>query len=407
MLRKLWDRISRKSTLAQPDPWLREALGVEKTFSGVELTPEGSMASSTVTACVRLLSESVASLPLHVYRRGDMGKIRAPEHALYRLLHDRPNAYQTSYTWRAQMMTSVLLFGNSYSLVEKDLDGRIVGLWPLDSRRVTLKAEGGELFYEHRPPRGEKQTFAYGEVLHIKGPSIDGLTGMSVIRLAREGIGLDLALSRHGSLLFKNNAAPKAYISHPQRLSSQAKDLITGYMEDRFGGLMNAGKLGVLEEGMKIETLPVSNEDAQFLGSRQFSVQDICRWFKINPHLVGDPSRLAYASSEAEFNAYLVHSLAPWLRNIESEMGATLLGDDDGHLIEFDPNGMARGSQAERYESYSKGLAAGFLTVADVRAAENLPFLPGTDELRTEKSMKVRRIIRDENGHMAGIEEAS
>jgi HK97 family phage portal protein len=126
-----------------------------------------------------------------------------------------------------------------------------------------------------------------------------------------------------------------------------------------------------------------SPEDSQFLQSRQFSVQDVCRWFKVSPHLVGDPSRLAYASSEAEFNAYLVHSLSPHLVNIQSEINCTLLGDDAEYLAEFDFNGMARGSQVERYAAYEKGLGGPnpWLTVADVRAAENLPFLPGTDQI--------------------------
>lgn len=390
MIRKLINRFIQKSGVATPDKWLKGALGVEESWAGVEITGEGALASSTVTACVRLLSESVASLPLHIYRRTGTGKERATDHPLYKLLHDKPNKYQTSYNWRAHMMTSVLLTGNAYSVVERDLQGGIIALWPLDSSRVTIKAEGGELFYETRIG-GEPRRYSYGEVLHVRGPSLDGIVGLSVVKLAKQGIGLDLAMSQHGSSYFKNNATPRAYISHPQTLSKKVKDEILNYMTDRFAGAKNAGKLGILEEGMKIETVSFSPEDSQFLQSRQFSVQDVCRWFKVSPHLVGDPSRLAYASSEAEFNAYLVHTLAPWLVNIQSEINCTLLGDDAEHLAEFDPNGMARGSQVERYAAYEKGLGGPnpWLTVADVRAAENLPFLPGTDQIPQKEVPRV------------------
>jgi HK97 family phage portal protein len=156
MLRKLLNRLVQKSGLARPQQWLKDTLGVEESWAGVEITGEGALASSTVAACVRLLSESVASLPLHVYRRTDNGKMRAADHPLYALLHDKPNAYMTSYTWRAHMVTSVLLTGNSYNVIERDLQGRITALWPLNSRDVTLKAEDGNLLSEVYA-RGERR----------------------------------------------------------------------------------------------------------------------------------------------------------------------------------------------------------------------------------------------------------
>lgn len=382
MIRNLINRFIQKSGVATPDKWLKDSQGAEESWAGVEITGEGALASSTVTACVRLLSESVASLPLHVYRRTASGKERATDHPLYKLLHDKPNKYQTSYNWRAHMMTSVLLTGNSYSVVESDLQGRIIALWPLDSSRVTINAEGGELFYEITIG-GKPLRYSHGEVLHVRGPSRDGIVGLSIIKLAKQGIGLDLAMAQHGSSYFKNNATPKAYLTSPNAISDKARFNLLEYFVQQFGGPKNAGKMPILDVGMEIKTVSFSPEDSQFLQSRQFSVQDVCRWFKVSPHLVGDPSRLAYASSEAEFNAYLVHSLSPHLVNIQSELNCTLLGDDAEYLAEFDFNGMARGSQVERYAAYEKGLGGPnpWLTVADVRAAENLPFLPGTDQI--------------------------
>ena len=390
MIRQYLSKFLRKSEtsgLANPQAWLKGIEDVGESWSGVEITPEGSLASSTVAACVRLLSESIASLPLHVYRRDGNGKVRAPEHALYSLLHDKPNPYQTSYTWRAHMVTCVLLHGNAYSIVERDAGGGVVALWPVDPRCVVIKSDGGGMYYEVRI-RGEKKEYGFDEVLHIKGPSLDGITGRSIISLAKQGIALDLAQVQFGASLYKNKARPGLILKSPQALGPEAKEKLRDSFSEKFSGALNAGKIVVLEGGLEIDKVGFSADDAQFLQSRQFSVQDICRWFKVNPHLVGDPSRLAYASSEAEFNAYLVHSLGPWLVNIQAEMNATLLPDRTSFLVEFDPNGMARGSQVERYAAYEKGIAAGFLTVADVRAAENLPFLPGTDQLPSTKEVQ-------------------
>jgi len=388
MIRKTIQKLLVKSGLARPETWLKQSLGVETSYAGVEVTPASALASSTVAACVRLLSESVASLPLHVYRRGDKGKERAPEHPLYSILHDRPNPYMTSFNWRALMVSHVALHGNSYNVIERDSGGRVSALWPLDPACVIVKNAGGALVYEAWIG-GERRTFEYSEVLHVRGPSLDGITGLSVIKIAKQGIGLDLAMTQHGASLFKNGARPGVVLKHPESLSGKTQTQLLDNFAAKFAGALNSGKPFLLEGGLDVQVLGFSSDDAQFLQSRQFSVQEICRFFRVSPHLVGDPSRLAYASSEAEFNAFLTHTLAPWLRNLESEMNVSLLPDRTEFLIEFDPNGMARGSLAERYAAYQKGLAGPnpWLTVADVRAAENLPFLPGTDQLPTAKEV--------------------
>lgn len=382
MIRKLFDRFATKSGLARPQQWLRDALGVETTHAGIEVTPQSALTSSTVTACVRLLSESVASLPLHVYQWGDNGKLRAPDHPLYSILHDKPNRFQTSYTWRCQMLAHVLLHGNSYSVIERADNGRIVALWPLDPNAVTVKRDGEEITYEVWTG-GKRQRFYYGEVLHVRGPSSDGIVGMSIIRMAKQAIGLDLALQTHGASLFKNGARPGVLLKHPETLGADASDKLRESFAERFAGALNSGKAFVLEGGMDAQVLSFSNDDAQFLQSRQFSVQDVCRFFRVPPHMAADPSRLAYASSEAEMLAFLVHSLRPWLVNIESEINATLFPDRTRFFAEFDANAIARGDLAARYDAYEKGLNGPnpWLTVAEVRAWENLPFLPGTDQL--------------------------
>ncbi len=386
MLTKILDLFRTKSGLARPERWLKETLGSVETYAGVEISAENALTVSAVAACVRLLSESVASLPLHVFKRAEHGKVKADSHGLYSVIHDAPNDYQTSYTWRSQLMSSVLLHGNAYSLIERDSSRTVRALWPLDPTGITVIANSDGVYYESWSG-GKKQTYDFGDVLHIKGPSMNGITGLSVISMARQGLGLAMAQDQHGASLFKNGARPGVILRYPGALTDTARARLKDSFDAVFKGALSTGKTIVLEGGMEVERVGFSSDDAQFLQNRQFSVQEIARWFRVPPHLIGDPSRLAYASSETEMNAFLVHSLRPWLVNLEQEMTAKLLPDRTQYFVEFDANGIARGDQASRYEAYSQGLAAGFLTVADVRAWENLPFVPGTDQLLRPANM--------------------
>lgn len=390
MLRKVLDYLARKSdqqsTLSRPQRWFREVFGLEETWAGVEVSPENALTVSTVCACVRLLSESTASLPLHVYRRTETSKERAPDHGNYSLLHDTPNDYQTRYVWLSQAMSNVLLHGNSYAAIERNDAGEPLALWPLAPAAMSVKSAGGRIAYEYWNG-GEKTTFPFENILHLKGPTLDGITGLSIIRLARQGIGLEMAQSMYGASLYKNKARPGMVIKYPGIVSPDKKREIRDFYAETFSGALNSGKTVVLEGGMELQSVGFSAEDSQYLQSRQFSVQEICRWFRVPPHLVGDPTRLAYASSETEMNAFLTHSLRPWLVNIESEINLKLFPRRTRFFAEFDTNAIARGDLAARYEAYSKGLAAGFLTVADVRSAENLPAIAGTDQLLRPANM--------------------
>lgn len=396
--------VRKSGFLAQPPRWFREALGVEMTHAGVEVSPDTAMTSATVAACVRLLSESIASLPLFVLRRTGESKLKAPEHPAYRLLHDRPNVYQTSYTWRQTAMSQVLLHGNAYALIERGANGEPLALWPLDPARVLVRAEGGEIRYEVPGPL--KLIVPFADMLHFKGPSLNGITGESIISMARQGIGLDLALGQHGASLFKNGARPGLILKTQGRLSESVRASTEEWLK-RFSGSLNSGKTVLLEGGFDVERPGYSNQDSEYILSRNFTVQEVARWFRIPPHMIGDPTRLAYASSESEMNAFLTHTLRPWLVNLEAEINFKLFGDDPQHFAEFDSNGVARGDQAARYSAYETGLNSGFLTVADVRRWENLPEIPGTDQLLPPASARgvMKSVVRDAEGRIAGVVE--
>jgi HK97 family phage portal protein len=267
------------SGLAQPQRWFKETLGIEETVAGIDVSAEGSLACSAVAACVRLLSESVASLPLHVYETTETSKRRATDAPLYSLLHDSPNDYQTSFLWRQQMMARLMLHGNAYSVIDRDSSGRVTALWPLMPEGVVVKSKDGQISYECYLG-AQRQEYQFGQVLHIKGPSLNGITGMSIVQMAKQGIGLALAQDRHGAATFKNRARPGVVIKAPQMLGDKARANLKENFEQKFAGALNAGKTVVLEGGWDIASVGFSNEDSQYLQSRQFSIQEIARWFR-------------------------------------------------------------------------------------------------------------------------------
>lgn len=389
MLSSLWNKLIRKSsTLARPDGWLRDAFGTLETTSGDPISPVAALSSSPVAACVRLLSESIASLPLHVNQRTATSKRRAPEHWLYRLLHDAPNDFQTSFTWRSQAMAHMLLHGDSYSLIERDERGRVAALWPIMPWEVMISgrvADGGLIYTHHG--RGERREYSADQLLHLKLVTLDGIRGVSVLSMARNGIGLSMASERFGAKFFSRGLTARGLIEAPAQMSPDAKAALNNFLKRNGTGEQGMHELIPVDTGTKFHQLTISPEDAQFLQTRNFQVADIARWFRVPPHLIGDPSRLAYNSAETEMNAFLTHTLRPLMVNLETEMTRTLLAGDAEHFAEFDANGIARGDQQARYESYSKGLTAGFLTVNDVRRAENLPELDGGDVLMRPANM--------------------
>jgi HK97 family phage portal protein len=231
-----------------------------------------------------------------------------------------------------------------------------------------------------------KTTFSSAEILHFKNLSLNGFVGLSTLQAAREALGEALAQSRHASSLWRNGARPSLVIKLPQVMTTVAREEMRKSFKDRFSGALNAGEIMVLEAGMDVGKVDAfSNEDAEFLKSREFSVRDVARFFGVPAHLVGDTTRTSYGSAEVESLSFLTHSLRPWLVNIEQEINAKLFTKRTTFFARFDATEMMRGEQQTRYQSYASALGGGatqaWMTVADVREAENLPFIPGTDVL--------------------------
>lgn len=371
MLKKALQYFVRKSGLARPERWLRGALGDDhETALGVTINADAALTCSTVMSCCRILSESIASLPIFVFRRDGEWKLKAPEHSLYRVLHGKPNAYMTAFHWKQKIVLDILLRGNHFSVVDRNESGEVTALWPCNPDAVTIHSENGGLYYELSTTKSRVR-FDYGQMLHIRGLSLDGLTGVSVLRYAREAIGLDLSMQFGASALHKNRSLPSLVVKSTQALKPDQRDAIRDTFERMISG-KNLGKILIAEGGADVQRLALSPEDTQYVQSRGFNVADICRFFRVPSHMVGSAERLAYASSEVEVLSFLTFTLSPWFKLIEEELQAILLPDSEEYFCEFDANAMARGDQASRYASYAIGLERGFLEIEDVRQWENL-----------------------------------
>ncbi len=346
------------------------------TPSGKTVNERTAMATSAVYACVRVLSETIASLPLHLYRRTGIGKERARDHNLYYLLHDEPNPEMTSFVFRETLMGHLLLWGNAYAQIIRNGRGQVVGLYPLLPDRMEVgRTREGDLYYRYLKD-GREYFLREDEVLHVPGLSFDGLVGYSPIAMAKNAIGMALATEEYGSRLFANDARPSVVLEHPGLLKDPEK--IRNSWNQIYRGSKNAHKVAVLEEGMQVKTLSMPPEQAQFLETRKFQIEEICRIFRVPPHLVANLERATFSNIEHQSISFVVHTIRPWLVRLEQAFNKSLFtGREKGELFtSFVVDGLLRGDYESRMKGYAIGIQNGFLSPNDVRSLENLNPIP-------------------------------
>lgn len=363
-----------------PEEWLLK-LGLGASASGVEVTVDRSLQSTAVFACVRILAETVASLPLILYRRLDKGKKRAIGHPLYPLLHDLPNPEMTAVELRETLMGHLALRGNAFAEIEYDNGGRVRGLWPLSPNKTRVKRVNGQLVYLVTMPVGGEVGLPAERVMHLKGLGGDGIMGYSPIRLAREAIGLALATEEFGARFFGNGARPGVVLEHPGKLSPEAQDNLRKSWEMRHQGLEKSHRVAILEEGMKIETVGVSPEEAQFLETRKFQAVDIARLFHIPPHMIGELDRATFSNIEQQSLEFVIYTLRPWLVHWEQGINRALLtaSERSVYFAEHLVDGLLRGDVQSRYQAYATGRQNGWLSANDIRELENMNPVDGGD----------------------------
>ena len=363
--------------MAPRDPALAQLFGMGiGTASGVAVNADTALRITAVMACIRVLSETIASLPLKVYKvLPDGGKEPDRNNPLWALLHDQPNRWQTSFEFREMLVGHVALRGNGYAEVVSTGGRGSAELIPMHPDRVTpFWAPGGGRAYEYAPPSGPSRVLLQDEVLHVAGMGFDGLRGLDPIAYAREAMGLAVATEKFGAKFFANDARPGVYLQHPQMLSAEAAKRLKDAWELRHSGAENSHKAAVLEEGMTVQQIGVDPDHAQFIESRKFQVTEIARFFRIPPHLIGDLDRSTNNNIEQQSLEFVIHTIRPWLVRFEQAIRRDVMSDADKRtrVVEFDVNGLLRGDLQSRYAAFSAGRSGGWLSVNDIRRMENM-----------------------------------
>jgi len=348
------------------------------SFSGASVDEQSAMRTSAVYACVKILAETVASLPLHLFRNGKDGrKEQATKHPLYACLYETPNPESTSFNFREQMMTSLLLWGNAYARIVRDGRGHVAELWYLKPNAMTIRrTDEGFLEYDYLTDKGATVTYKPEDIFHVKGLSFDGVKGLSPIGQAREAIGLALSTEEYGAKFFGNGARPGGIIEFPGTMKDP--DKVRESWNKTFQGAANSHRVAVLEQGAKFQTVGLPPEESQFLETRKFQINEICRIFRVPPHLVGDLEKATFSNIEHQSIEFVQHTVRPWLVRWEQEIGRSLLDDGERGLYfaKFNVDGLLRGDYAARMRGYSIGIQNGFLSPNCVRALEDLDPIP-------------------------------
>ena len=341
------------------------------------------MAISTVYACVRIISQTLAMLPLVVYRRrADGGKERATNHPLYDVIHARPNVRQSSFQFREMLMGHALLRGNAYAQRLPGPRGFVDQLVPLHPDRVTPKlASDGTIHYEVRLNTGTIKTLLQDEVFHISTLSDDSIQGLSLVGLARESFGLAESTQKYGKQFFTNGARPGGILKMPGKLGVDAHARLKADWANQYGG-DNNHKPAILEEGMEWTAMGLSNEDSQFLETRAFQVEEIASWFGVPLSLLQHTEKsTSWGTGIGQLTqGFTTFTMQPWFTRWEQEISSALIGDNQTYFAEFVVEGLLRGDHATRAQFYGAMVDRGIFTRNEVRRIENMNPLPGLDD---------------------------
>ena len=357
-----------------------------RTTSGKPVNERTAMQTTAVYACVRILAEAIASLPLHVYEyQDDGGKKLVHDHPLYYLLHDEPNPEMTSFVFRETLMSHLLIWGNAYAQIIRDGAGRVLGLYPLLPDKMDVQRDDrGNIYYVYSRNSDENPMFKeYGniklkaeDVLHIPGLGFDGLIGYSPIAMAKNAVGMTLACEEYGASFFANGANPGGVLEHPGVLKDPSK--VRESWNSVYRGVNNAHKIAVLEEGMKYQQIGIPPEEAQFLETRKFQINEIARLYRIPPHMVGDLDKSSFSNIEQQSLEFVKYTLDPWVIRWEQSLQRSLLlpGEKGKYFIKLNVDGLLRGDYQSRMNGYAVGRQNGWFSANDIREMENMNPIP-------------------------------
>ena len=359
------------------------------TTSGKIVNERTAMQVTAVYACVRLLSESLAGLPIHIYRNNkDGSRERVTDHPLYPLLHDAPNEEMSSIVFKETLMSHLLLYGNSFAQIIRNGRGQVLALYPLLPDRMDVnRTEKGALAYTYQMSAGDKRFHTSGntvtlrrdEVLHIPGLSFDGLVGYSPIALAKNAIGMALATEEYGASFFANGATPGGVLEHPGTIADIQR--VKDSWNASYKGSKNAHRLAILEEGMKYHQIGIPPEQAQFLESRKFQLNEIARIFRVPPHMIGDLDRSSFNNIEQQSLEFVKYTLNPWVIRWEQALKQALVPPSEKSTLDIKMNvdGLLRGDYGKRMAGYATARQNGWLSANEIRALEEMNRIPAEE----------------------------
>jgi len=356
--------------------------------AGKTVTERSAMQMTAVYSCVRILAEAIAGLPLHLYRyKKDGGKEKAIDHPLYLLLHDEPNPEMSSFVFRETLMTHLLLWGNAYAQIIRNGKNEVVALYPLMPNKMAVdRDEHGQLYYTYQRSNDEAATMTGStvilkpsDVLHIPGLGFDGLVGYSPIAMAKNAIGMAIACEEYGAKFFANGAAPGGVLEHPGTIKDPQR--VRESWQSTFGGSGNANKIAVLEEGMKYTPIGISPEQAQFLETRKFQINEIARIFRVPPHMVGDLEKSSFSNIEQQSLEFVKYTLDPWVIRWEQSLMRALLAQEEKneYFVKFNLEGLLRGDYQSRMNGYAIARQNGWMSANDIRELENQDRIPAEE----------------------------
>lgn len=368
--------------------WARGALVSIAGTTGRIVTEQTALSVGPVYACVRILAETLASMPLDLFQRTDKGNVRDLNHPLYWILHDLPNPEVTSYEFRNALMGHLILWGNAYAEIQRNSAGDIIGLWPLLPNRMSRidRDDNGRLRYWYRLPDGEglilKGPFGRqpSQIFHLRGLAFDAIRGYSPMRLLRETVGLTQALEEYGARFFGNSAQPSGVLQVKGKLTDKQIDSLKQRWEEAHRGLTQSHRTAILEEGMTWQQLATNPDNAQFIQSRTYQLRDIARIFRISPHLLQDLERATFANIEQLSIEFVRYTMQPWMVLWQQAIARDLLSirTFETHFAKFDPSDLLRGDLRSTVAAFAQGVQWGIYSPNDVRRELNLN--PRTDD---------------------------
>ena len=359
--------------------------GVSLGDNARRVTPDEALSLSAVYAAIRLVSEAVSTLPVNVVQ-ADGGIRRTIDHPMAQLLRE-PNPAMTGQTFTETLVGHLETHGAAYFEKVPGSDGRPAALWPLEPSRITPERRGANLIFKVSTKNGVVET-DQRQIGFFKNAitSTDGIRGVSPITLLNKELSAAKAARDFAAAYFKNGAAPSGVLQHPATVGDKAAENLRRQFKDRYAGSKNAGSTLLLEEGMTWQTIASDPEASQLLETRQYSISDVARIWRLPPHLLADLSRSTFSNAESEMQSLVTHSLRPRLVRLEQQLNMALLTPEErrgGLSFQFNIDGLLRGSLADRYKSYQTGITTGFLNRNECRALENRESVPGLDEFLT------------------------